>query len=54
MIYVVERMTQKIVNRCDAWELGGVPRMCKWASDAGYSTMTQEITFGGDMIIWVE
>lgn len=54
MVFVVERMTQKIVNRCDAWELGAVERMTDWAFKSGYTTVIKKITLSGDMVIWVE
>ena len=59
MIYVVvrsedENWNGKIVNRCDAWEQNGEARMRKEAMEAGWVPMESEITFGGDMIIWVE
>lgn len=54
MVYVVNRQTSFILNRCDAWEFGGVQRMISWAKEAGYSTITQQIMNTGDMVIWVE
>ena len=59
MIYVVVRSTDenwngKIVNRCDAWERDGEKRMRREAREAGWVPMESQITFNGDMIIWVE
>lgn len=54
MVYVVNRKTNEILNRCDAWELGAVSKMTRWARGAGYSTVTQQITSIGDMVLWVE
>ena len=53
MIYVVVKETGKIVNRCDAWERGGERRMRIEAKKAGWSVTGVEITFSGDMVIWV-
>ena len=59
MIYVVvrskdENWNGKIVNRCDAWEQDGEARMRREAREAGWVPVDSEITFNGDMIIWVE
>lgn len=54
MIYVVERASKKILYRCDAWEAGGELRLRKLAREAGWVPMESEITFSGDMVIWVE
>lgn len=60
MIYVVVRNNSnpewngKIVNRCDAWEMDGEARMRREACKAGWVPMESEITFNGDMVIWVE
>lgn len=59
MIYVVVRSkdsewNNKIINRCDAWEADGEKRMRREAHEAGWVPMESEITFNGDMIIWVE
>ena len=60
MIYTVVRnnadplWNMKIVGRCDAWEQGGEARLRREARDAGWVPMESQITFNGDMIIWVE
>lgn len=54
MIYVVKRDTKEILNRCDAWELGGEARMRRWAREEGWVPMESEITMMGDMVIWCE
>ena len=48
------RLTDMILNRCDAWETNSVEKMKAWAENNGYSIINAEITFMGDMIIWVE
>ena len=54
MIYVVNRNSMEIVNRCDAWEQGGERRMRREAKKAGWVVTDVEITLSGDMVIWVE
>ena len=54
MIYVVLKMTGTIMNRCDAWEDGGMDRMMAEARDAGLAVLGNEITMNGDMVIWVD
>ena len=52
MIYVVDE-NDKILNRCDAWELDAPFKMAKWAEANGYEVDSTEITFLGDMVIRV-
>lgn len=47
-------MNNKIINRCDAWELNGEARMRMEAHEQGWVPMESEITASGNMIIWVE
>lgn len=54
MCYVVNKETEMILNRCDAWEINSVGKIQKWAEDNGYYIINSEITFMGDMIIWVK
>lgn len=54
MIYVVNRNSMEIINRCDAWEIDGERRMRREARMAGWVPMESEITLNGDMVIWVE
>ena len=53
MIYVVNVTNREIVNHCDAWELGGEDRMIKETRADGWTVVRDEITFMGDMVIWV-
>ena len=53
MIYIVERKTNKIIDRCDAWLEGGLESMRCTALVSGYSIIEEEITFSGDLVIWV-
>lgn len=53
MIYVVEKKTNKIVKRCDAWVKNGVENMRAEAYFMGYEILGEEITFMGNMVIWV-
>lgn len=55
MIYVVKRdEIGTILNRCDAWEENGEQRMRRWCRDNGWVLTKVEITFNGDMVLWVE
>lgn len=54
MVFVVSVMTKKILNRCDAWQVDSVGAMKNWANENGYVVLDTEITFMGDMVIWVE
>ena len=53
MIYLVNEATERIIDRCDAWETGGLERLEQYAKDEGYSIISETITSMGDMIIWV-
>ena len=44
----------RILNKCDAWELGGEERMRRWAREQGWILTDVEITSMGNMILWVE
>ena len=35
MCYVVNKETEMILNRCDAWEINSVGKMQKWAESCG-------------------
>ncbi len=52
MIYLVNKANNEILNRCDAWEMGGEERLRKWAYENGFVPLDSEITFMGDMVIW--
>ena len=54
MVYVVKRDTKEILNRGDAWERGVVDRMYQWIDENGFTAVDDEITFMGDMVIWVK
>ena len=54
MVYVVNKNSDKILNRCDAWVLDAEHLMRKWASENGWVVTDVEITMMGDMVIWVE
>lgn len=54
MIYAVDRNTNEIICRCDAWERDGEQRMRREARERGYAPMEYEITMMGDMVIWCE
>ena len=55
MVYVVKKdEIGTIVNRCDAWEINAADKMRAWAIENGYEIIKEEITFMGDMVIWVK
>lgn len=54
MILVVNKANEQVVNKCDAWEVNGVWRMISEAEAAGYEVCGSEITFMGNMVIWVK
>ena len=53
MVFVVSKKTNMILNRCDAWISHADERMAEWALSEGYEILSSEITFNGDMVIWV-
>lgn len=53
MVYVVDKTTDTILERADAWELGAPERLTRWAVAAGYKVLEQIITLMGDMVIYV-
>ena len=54
MIYIVDNITGEILNECDAWEEDSVRKMKVWCRDCQYRILKQEVTFSGNMILWVE
>ena len=53
MVFVVNEKTKMILNRCDGWVYHSDERMAEWALNEGYEIVSSEITFNGDMVIWV-
>ncbi len=54
MVFVVNKADNKILNRIDAWIDGAVQEMRDWCKKKGWIIVDDEITFMGDMVIWVE
>ena len=54
MVGIVSKATGELLQYADAWETGSVERMKSWAHDNDYSVIDTEITFSGNMLIWVE
>lgn len=54
MVYVVDKETDTILQRADAWELDAPERLAYWAASNGYTVLKHEITPMGDMVIWVQ
>ena len=53
MILLALKADGKIINRCDAWEMGGEERMVAYAKANGYKVVSTQITPMGDMVIWI-
>lgn len=53
MIYLVEKATDKIINKCDAWLADGEKKMIQCAHNMGLKVIDTQITFMGDMVIYV-
>lgn len=53
MVYVVERSSSKVLNRCDAWANNAVEEMEVWAVANGYEILGDELVEMNSMIVWV-
>ena len=54
MFYIVNKTTDSIVSRCDGWDMDSQRQLVRDAKRAGYRVVGQEITFSGNMVVWVE
>lgn len=54
MFYIVNKLNNMIVSRCDGWDMEGQRQLERDAKRAGYKIVDREITFMGDMVVWVE
>lgn len=53
MIIIADVRTKKILARYDAWELDAMENVGQFVQDNDYEIADSEITFNGDMIVWV-
>lgn len=53
MIYVVRENDHMILNRYEAWASGAYEKALEDIGTSGYRYIREEITFMGDMVIWV-
>ena len=54
MVYVVNKATNEILFKIDAWVGGADGIASEWAFNHGYTCIGDEITMMGDMVIWVK
>lgn len=54
MIIVARKADGKILSRYEAWARGAYDNAIEDLTGNGYKYLSEEITFMGDMIIWVE
>lgn len=53
MLYIVEKATNKIIERFEAWRPDLNEAVNGYCIAYGYKPLNQEITAMGDMIVWV-
>ncbi len=53
MLYVVEKETDKILFRVDAWDIDCERKARSYIKENGLVLLDSEITFMGDMVMWV-
>lgn len=54
MIIIVRMKDNKILSRYEAWELNSYQNALDDIKGNGYEYVREEITFMGDMVIWVK
>jgi len=54
MIIVARKVDGKILSKYEAWARGAYENALEDLTGNGYKYLSEEITFMGDMIIWVE
>ena len=54
MIMVVRMKDNKILSRYEAWEINSYKNAIDDIKGNGYEYVKEEITFMGDMVIWVK
>ena len=53
MIYVVNKETNMVLAKFEAWTEDAMDKAARYVAKAGVEYLDQEITFMGDMVIWV-
>lgn len=53
MLKVVSMDSKMILFTVDAWEADCIDKACRWIAENGYEFVSNEITFMGDMVVWV-
>ena len=53
MLMIVDKETKMILARFEAWAQDCMERAEAFIRDGGYKYIDDEITFSGDMVIWV-
>ena len=54
MYFIVDKTTEKVIGKCDAWDMETQRQLERDAKRAGYHIVEREITFSGNMIVWCE
>ena len=54
MMYIVKEGTEKALWSCDAWDAECMNKANDWMTYNGYYAVKNEVTFSGNMIIWVK
>lgn len=54
MLFVVNINDNRILYRIDAWAHNAYENAIETIKTLGYKYAKEEITFNGDMVIWVE
>ena len=53
MFYVVDKETGEVYSWCDGWDMTTQEQLVRDAKNAGYRVVKTEITFSGNMVVWV-
>lgn len=53
MLFVVLKETMEIKFRVDAWVSDCIDQAARFVAENNLTFLDQEITFNGDMVIWV-
>lgn len=54
MIIIVRKSDNKILSKYEAWERNSYENAIHDIGANGYTYISEEITFMGDMVIWVK
>lgn len=53
MVLVVHMESKKILARFEAWDKDCIEDANQWATENGYEPVKEQLTFNGDLVIWV-